>query len=278
MELSWFENILYGFVMGVTEIIPVSSQAHRILLLKLFGVNDDSPLLRMLVHIAALVAVYICCQTQIVKILRARKMSRIPKQKRRRPLDVKSLMDLRLWQTMIIPVILGFFIYEKVQPIGNNLLVLAVLLFINGLILYIPQYLTSSNKDSRTMSRVEGLLMGLGGSLSVFPGISGVGASLSIGSICGVERSYTLNMTLLMSLVSLLGFIVFDVMAIVSIGLSGLSFTVLLGYLLSAAGAFVSVMIGIRFMRGLAANTGFNIFACYCWGLALFTFIMNLMS
>ena len=278
MELGWLESILYGLIMGLSEILPVSSQAHRILLLKLFGVSGDSALLRLFVHAAALVAIYICSQTQIVKILRARNLARIPKRKRRRPLDVKSLMDLRLWQTMIIPVILGYFLYEKLLPLGNNLLVLAGLMFVNGLILYIPQYLPSGNKDSRSLSRVEGLLMGLGGMLSIFPGVSGVGSALSIGSVCGVDRSYALNMTLLMTIVSMIGLIVFDVLSIISVGLAGLTIMTLLSYLLASVFAFISVMLGIRFMRVLAENTGFSVFTYYSWGLALFTFIMNLMS
>lgn len=278
MELNWFESALYGIVMGVTEILPVSSQAHRLLLLKLFGVSDDSPLLRLLVHIGVLLAIYICSQTQIVKIMRARKQARIPKQKRRRPLDVKSLMDFRLWCTMIIPVILSFFLYNKMLPWGNKLLVLAGLLLVNGLILYIPQYLPSSNKDSRTLSRVEGILIGFGGSLSIFPGVSGIGAALSVASVCGVDRVYSLTMILLMSMVSVMGLIVFDIMAVVAIGLSGLGFLTILRYLLAAFAAFLSAMVGIRFLRGLAANTGFSVFAYYSWGLALFTFILNLMS
>ena len=71
-------------------------------------------------------------------------------------------------------------------------------LFFNGIILYIPQFLPTGNRDSRTLSRVEGLLMGLGGAASILPGISAVGTAMSIGSVCGVERKYGLNMVLIM--------------------------------------------------------------------------------
>lgn len=120
--------------------------------------------------------------------------------------------------------------------------------------------------------------MGLGGAASVLPGISGVGASLSIGSVCGVERTYALNMTLLMEIVVLVGLIVYDIIGIISVGLGTLSFLILIKYLLSAAAAFAGAYLGIRILRALADEAGFSVFAYYCWGAALFAFILNLLA
>ena len=41
---------------------------------------------------------------------------------------------------------------------------------------------------------------------------------------------------------------------------------------------FGGVLLGIKIMRSLAANSGFSAFAYYCWGGALFTFVLNLMA
>lgn len=278
MTLSWLESILYGFISGLTEVLPVSAQAHRLLLMKFFGVAAEPALLRLLVHLASLAAVYFACQTQIVKLMRARSLSRVPKNRRRRPLDTKSLMDISLWKTMLLPVILGFFFYERAQTLGSSLILVACFLFVNGLILYIPQFLPGSNKDSRSLSRVEGVLMGLGGALSVVPGMSGIGASVSISSVCGVDRSYALNMSLLMSLGIHVGYLVFDGMSLVSAGLSGLTVMAVVQCLVSALAAFGGVTLAIQAMRSLAKNGGYSLFGYYCWGLALFTFILNLMA
>ena len=80
-------------------------------------------------------------------------------------------MDLSMLRTMLVPVILGFFLYRKVTGFMGSLVLLTVFLFVNGLILYIPQFLPSGNRDSRTLSRIEGLLMGLGGMVSVVNGV-----------------------------------------------------------------------------------------------------------
>lgn len=276
MDLNWFESILFGFFSGLADILPVSAQAHQMILLKLFGQSSVPAELKLVIHLATLAAVYYSCQTQIIRMMRARNLARIPRRRRKRPLDTRSLMDFSLWKTTLIPIVIGFFFFEKAQSLGGHLVWLAVFLFLNGVILYVPQFLPGSNKDSRTLSRVEGLLMGLGGAASVLPGISSVGASVSIGSICGMDRTYGLNLALLMNLAVTVGLCVFDLLSIVSVGFSGLSLSILLCYILAAAAAFAGVTLAIRILRTLAVNIGFTGFSYYCWGAALFSFILYL--
>ena len=42
--------------------------------------------------------------------------------------------------------------------------------------------------------------------------------------------------------------------------------------------ALGGTMLGVKFMRHLASGNGFSGFGVYCWGLALFTFILNLIA
>lgn len=278
MDLSAIEQIIYGFISGLTEILPVSARAHSVLMLKVLGAEKINGLLVLLIHISILAAIYVTNQEQLVKMSRARKLARIPKKKRKRPLDVRSLMDSRFLFTMILPVVLVLLFYRRITAINFSLLVIAAFLFINGMILYIPQFFPGSNKDARLLSRIEGLLMGIGGTLSVLPGLSGLGAAVSVGSVCGVERSYGLTMALLMNIVYLIGLIVYDGLALFAVGLGGLTFSLFVTYVLAAAAAFVGTMLAIRIMRALASESGYHIFAYYCWGIALFAFILNLMA
>lgn len=120
--------------------------------------------------------------------------------------------------------------------------------------------------------------MGLGGGLSILPGVSGVGTTVSIASICGVDRGYGLTMALLMNLFVNLGYILFDVVAIAQTGLGTLSFMIVIRYLLTGLMAFGGTLLGIRTMRRLAEGQGYALFGLYCFGMALFSFILNLMA
>lgn len=278
MDLNWLESILYGFFSGMMDILPVSAEAHKVLLLKFFGKQGNLDLLDLLVHLSILGALYVSCQSHIVRIRRARALARIPKKKRKRPLDTRTLMDWSMLKTMTVPVILGLFLYRYTAPVYGNLLLMALFLFLNGLILYVPQFLPTSNRDSRTLSRIEGLLMGLGGVVSIIPGISAIGAATSVGSVCGVERNYSLTMALMLNMVLMAGMVVYDVLGIMANGLGLLSLAIILRYLLTAVVSFGGTILGVKIMRYLAENQGFSLFGVYCWGLALFTFILNLMA
>lgn len=276
MELNWLQSILFGLVSGAADIIPVSGQAHRLLLLKFFGVNQLPNLLALLLHLSVAAALYLSSQGQFVRMNRARALARIPKKKRKRPLDTRSMMDWSLIKTMLVPTVIGLLLNSRVRGWSVNMFLIAGMLFVNGLILYIPQFLPTSNRDSRTLTRLEGVLMGLGAGASVLPGISTVGIMVSIASVCGIERLYGLNMTFIVKLFFLIGLMVYDVLAIITDGLGGLTVMLLIQYIFTAALSFGASMFAIRLLRRLAPEYGFHTFGVYCWGLALFTFILNL--
>lgn len=276
MELNWLQSILFGLVSGAADIIPVSGQAHRLLLLKFFGVNQMPNLLALVLHLSVAAALYLSSQGQFVRMNRARALARIPKKKRKRPLDTRSMMDWSLIKTMLVPTVIGLLLNTQVRGWSVNMFLIAGMLFVNGLILYIPQFLPTSNRDSRTLTRLEGVLMGLGAGASVLPGISTVGIMVSIASVCGIERLYGLNMTFIVKLFFLIGLMVYDVLAIITDGLGGLTVMLLIQYIFTAALSFGAAMLGIRTLRRLAPEHGFHTFGVYCWGLALFTFILNL--
>ena len=276
MNLNWLQSLLFGFVSGLTDILPVSAQAHRTLMLKFFGVSAATSLMGLLLHLSVFAALYLSNQGQFTKMNRARALARVPKKKRKRPLDVRSMMDWSLVKTMLVPTAIGLLLYKYVQKMQTNLLTIALFLFINGVILYIPQFLPSSNKDSRTLSRLEGVAMGLGCTASILPGISTIGAMVSIGSVCGVERLYSLNMALIIKMFLLAGLMVYDVLGIISGGVEALSLALIARYLVTAALSFGASMGGIRLLRRLAADHSYALFGVYCWGLALFIFVLNL--
>ena len=276
--MSWLQSMLYGFLTGISDVLPISSRAHGILLLKIFGTTMDGNLMLLFLHLAAMVAIYMSSRATIVRIRRALALARVPKRKRRRPLDVKSLMDFRLLRTTAVPIILAYLFYDKLFFLGSNMLVVALFLLLNGLIIYIPHYLPTGNKDARTMSRVEGLFIGLGGALSIFPGISAMGAMLSVSSVCGVDKEYSLGNALLETMLILLCVSVNDIVRIAAAGLKDVTFQMVLICLATGLAAFAGTLLGIKILKTLVKNGNFSIFAFYCLGLALFTFFLNLIA
>lgn len=277
MELNLLQRILLSLVTGITEILPVAERAHAAFLLKIFGARDEKGLFMLFLHLGAFCAMYHYCRPNIQKFMKAKALSRIPKKRRKRPLDVKSLMDYRFLRTMIVPVVLAMLVYTKLRQISFSLLSISFMMFLNGIILYIPQFFPTSNKDSRSLSRLEGLAMGLGGALAVLPGLSGFGTAVSIGSICGVDRNYGFDMAVLLNMLICTGWLVFDVFSVFSGGVAGLSIQMLGQFVLCGCISFLGASGAILLLKSMVSR-GLSVFSFYCWGIALLIFILNLMA
>ena len=278
MELNWLQSLIYGAVTGITEILPVSAQAHRLLLRKIFGAGSDSGFTLLLIHLGILAAVFMCCQNQLLRIHRAQKLHRLPKKRRKRPLDVVSLLDYSLLKTMAIPVIIASLFMRKVVIMEDKMVIVAALLIVNGILLYIPQFFPGGNKDARMLSRIEGLLIGLGCAASCLPGISGIGAAFSIAGICGVERKYAFNVSLILELLLLIALIIMDILGLAAEGLRGISLLFVIQSLLAALVAFGVTILTVRILRKLAVEYGFTSFSYYCWGIALFSLMLTMFA
>ena len=276
MDLNWLQSLLFGLISGLTDILPVSAQAHKTILLKLFGLSSEPLILRFMIHLATLGGLYYCCQNHILRITRQRRLARIPKKRRKRPLDTRTLMDYKLLCMMVIPVILSFFAYEKTSVWNHSLNWIALFVLVNAVIMYLPVLMPSGNKDSRSFSPVEGLLMGIGGATAIVPGLSSLGATTTLLQLRGADRTFALNMSLLLQMAVSAGMVVLDVIAMSNYGISDISFAAITYCILAAAAAFCGVFLGIKALRMLAVNIGFNVFAFYNLGLALFSFILFL--
>ena len=112
------------------------------------------------------------------------------------------------------------------------------------------------------MSAFEGLLMGLGGAVSVLPGVSAIGAANAVASVCGAERVFALNMTYLMHMVLTVGLIAFDVAAVFAAGAISLTVGSLIVYVLACAAAFAGTAGNAESICG--AGTGFRICSTVC--------------
>ena len=125
------------------------------------------------------------------------------------------------------------------------------------------------------MSMLDSMLMGLGGAAAVLPGVSSVGASVSIASVCGAERKFALELAYLSQMILTIGLIILDILALTA-GKVVLSLPILVCCGFAGLAAAIGTYFGMRVMRVLAANIGFGAFPFYCFGAALFSFMLYL--
>lgn len=276
--MSLLEDILYGLIAGVTEFLPVSSEAHRALLRYLFGAGTKAPLQELLVHIGLVFAVMFACRDAIARLRREQKNLAGNGRRRNRSPDNKNLYDLRLLKTAAVPLIIGSLLYIVTAKFESSLMHLLLFWLINGIILLLADHTSRGNRDSRTMSALDGIVMGIAGALRILPGVSGTGMICAYTAARGVDWQHTINWALILSIPVLLLGCCFDIFAVITQGFGIANFREFLGCILSGAAAFGGGFLGVSVLKLALSQSGFSKFAYYSIGAALFSFILYLIT
>jgi len=276
--VSIIQSLIYGLISGLAEFLPVSSHAHQALLMQMYGATHREPLRDLMVHIALIFSLMIAGRSLFSRIRREKSLSSKVIKGRLRRATAKSLVDLQIARTAMIPMLMLMLIYFLVSGWEFKPGVLSVVLIINGIIIIVPEYMRHGNKDARAMSATESVLIGILSGLSAFPGISRIGTGLS-GSIAGgADRQHATNWVLLLSLPALCAYIIIDIVGLFVYGFGAITFVVFIGYVLGAGLAFIGGYISVVLLRVIAERASISAFAFYSWGMALFMFILYLIT
>ena len=274
MNITMIQSIIYGLVCGFAEFLPVSSQAHRNILNCLFGVDQEEPLMVMFLHIGALLALVVSSMSLLQRLYREMEVKRLARRRSRRQPDELAILDMSLVKTASIAMLAGFVFYFKASSWQGNLPMVALFLVFNGIVLHVPLYLPKGNKDARTMSRLDAVLLGVGSALAVIPGISRTGVSTNVGIARGAAPQNAYKWALLISIPALAAHIVLDIIGVVTAGLGQLEFSFILQCIMCGCAAYIGAIGGISLMKMIVYRSGIENFSYYCWGAALFTFIL----
>ena len=273
--MSVFESIIYGLVSGLTEFLPLSSQGHQAVLLRLFGQDHRDPVRDILVHVAIIFSLLFSCKSLFTHLRREQMLSK--RRRRKSTYDRKGIYDLRFVKTACIPMLLGMLVYIAGDGAEFRPLRLALFFAINGIILIVPEYMAHGNKDARSLTGMDSILTGLMSVFASLPGISRVGTMEAFLTARGADRQASLNWILALSFPALVMFLGFDVVNLIIQGFDPVSLITVVGYILAAAAAFGGGYFGVVILRYLAVQTGYTAFAYYSWGAAMFSFILYLM-
>lgn len=276
MDFSLLEALLYGFISGLTEILPVSARAHQALLVQIFNADANVHMLDFIVHAGILAALLIVCGKQLGRSYHDYQRGRLSRRRNRRSSDIQSVRDFQLFKTAVIPLVLGMLLYALGNSLVKPLYWISVFLLFGGVLLHIPIYIPHGNKDSRSMSRLDGVLIGLSGILSILPGIPRIGMLLSAGVGRGAAPAQALRWALMLSIPAIAVLMGFDVYYMATVGMDGIGFPEIVQSLLAGCAAFIGTICAVSLMKLLSAKAAYLNFSYYCWGAALFTFILCL--
>lgn len=273
--MQWYEAILYGLIAGIAEFLPISSEAHGTILLKLFGVGQEAALLRLMVHIGSFVGILFFMRSHLATMHKQAALKRIPIKRRKRFPDPRYISELSLLKMAAVPVVLASLMYAITVRWSGSLQMVAAFSAINGVFLLLPAFLASGNKEARSTSLLDRILIGLSAFLSVLPGVSRIGATTTTALIRGGERELAYRWGVQLLLPALAVIIVWDMYLMATAGI-GMTFGLFACGVLSGVCAFAASGLAIRWMQSILEKSSISGFGYYSLGAALFTFILYL--
>ncbi len=276
--MNLLQSLIYGLISGVSEFMPISSLGHQSVLRILFGASQWDPVMDLFVHVALCMTALFVFRGNIEGYVREMGMRQRRGRKRRSYADPRRTYEIRLLITAGVVMLAVLLFTAIARSLEAKPLFTCLFFILNGIMLFIPDYVRQTNKDARMLSGFDGLLIGAASGLRIFSGVSGVGMGLSVALLRGADKKQALNWALMLCIPALLMMCFFDIIGIFTVAGLSVTFIGFLGYLFAAIGAAVGGFAILFFVRFLIAHTGFGGYACYCWGMAILTFILYLIS
>ena len=262
------QRFFYGLISGISECLPISARAHQMLYQKMFDFNPNDPWLTVSVLAGSLAAIIFTYRLQIANLMHENALSKPHRRRKNHPPDQRSLFTIRICKTVLVPVLLSVLLYGKTKEWISGLEILTLTLFLNSILLFIPRIVSSAEKDSVTMSRLDSILMGLSGALGILPGVSRLGCIASTACARGAKASFAVDIAFLICIIPL-GVILLISLVGALLSQTVASGAVLAGNLLALCSSFGGGLFGILILRSISRRSGIYIVSYYSFGAAL---------
>jgi undecaprenyl-diphosphatase len=229
--MSPFQALVLGIIQGITEFLPVSSSGHLVVLPKILGWQNQPLVFDTTMHLATAVALIVCFWRDIISIVSAF-LKDIDSSHRFSLKEYSSdgVLALAILIGTIPVLITGYIWGDKLESFGGTIIWVAVSLVFGSILMFIGEKRFEKRLIIQDeISVKKGLGIGFFQVLSLLPGVSRSGSTISGGMIFGLSRKDATRFSFLLS-----------VPAVLAAGL----FNLLKSYQLLFASGTVSLLIG----------------------------------
>jgi len=191
-----YQAIILGIIQGLTEFLPISSTAHLALAPWLFGWKDPGLTFDVAMHAGTLVAVLIYFFRDWVQIVAQGFGLNIGNDA-----QLKQQRGL-LWLLAVASIPIGFFgfLFDKqADTTWRNPYVIGTMLIVVGIVIWIAERRRVGDKTMAGINWGDGLAIGAAQALSIIPGTSRSGITITAGLFRGLSRETAARFSFLLS-------------------------------------------------------------------------------
>lgn len=240
--MTLFHIVILAIVQGITEFLPISSSGHMVVTTTLLGWPDQGPLVDVAVHAGTLLAVVVYFWRDLWEMLAGAAGAFAG---RRSP----GLRLLLFLVVATIPVVaVGYFGLRYISTALRSVEVIAWTTLLFGLLLGIADRLCMTVRRLEHMNYVGALFVGVAQVLSLIPGTSRAGVTMTACRLLGMERGEAARFSILLSIPAILGAAALTGFDIYESGGLALRADAALAAVLSFAAALVMIAFMMRWL------------------------------
>lgn len=261
--MNILQAILLGIVEGLTEYIPVSSTAHLLITQRLLGVNDPKIVepFTIIIQSGAIIALVIYFWKDLWDITLSTTRN-LPRVLSFNALPRNAKMGWYLLLASIPAAIAGLKFRDELGGLfAQPLLHSAVRLSIAALLMASAEFFGKQKKEIASITWKESLAAGMFQVLSVFPGASRSGSTISGGMLMGLSRKAAAKFAMLISAPIMLAATGYELIKLLDNGVSGdLLLPILVGTLVSGVVGWFSIKWLLKYVQAHSLY----VFSIYC--------------
>lgn len=277
--MTYFSSMFLGLIQGLAEFLPISSSGHLAIFQNIFGLisaEADDMFFDVLLHLGTLLAVFAAYWGEIkALVLEFFTMVHLRKLPAGQKPDRLSRRMIAFLIIGTLPLFLIMPIKDKVEVLYSNNFFIGFALLVTGLLLFVSDRMNHGNKDLRSASILDAILVGVGQAIAVVPGLSRSGTTISAGLARGFDREFAVKFSFLLSIPAVLGA---NILSFIDAVEAGIDWSLMPVYLAGVAVAAVSGYLAIRLLKYISQKGSFGGFAYYCWGAGLVTLLLSLIK
>jgi len=236
------EILILSLVQGITEFLPISSSAHLVMFSKYLNFDNQSLTIDVSLHIGSFIAVVTYFYKDIINFINNKKLF------------------LKIFISSIPVMLVGFFLVqsnliEKIRSV--EIIGWTTLIF--GMLLYISDKFKLNKNIKSNFNYKSALIIGLFQILSLIPGVSRSGITITAARLLNFKRYDSLKISFLLSVPTLAAVSIYGLKNLISEGDIEISILSIISIILSFLFSFMTIKYFFKYVQ----KFNMNIFVIY---------------
>lgn len=200
--MTFLESIVLGVVQGLTEFLPISSNAHMRITAAVFGWSDPGAAFSAVTQIGTEIAVLLYFRKDILLIVKAF-LKGLTGSAHRKGNDWRLALFIIIGSLPI--AILGLALRDPIENQFRSLKLIALSLVAFALVIGVVDRRARETKELSSLTLPDAIKFGLAQSLALIPGVSRSGGTIAAGLALGYSRVAAARYSFLLAIPAVLG-------------------------------------------------------------------------